>query len=228
MTPAFRIFLIATFFSLLLLPGAINAQHKNGGSCSYWYAHSPAVVLYFYPKGETYTEIVFSVNTGNGTDTVSYSSINHWPVPNDTVKKYNIHRGDVLTLETGHIYTGSCNPLIRRFKLQTYKPDLEIKGDEKPCTYTKAVDEAYVISVVPVEGDSAAYEIYFRIINTRIDTVSYSQVNNRFVSSAEIKKYNIKQGDSLTYVENFINTGSCEPYTREIIFETYERKKKTN
>jgi hypothetical protein len=217
------------FFSLMLTPQLLSAQHKAGGSCSYRYTHSPAVVLYTYAKGETYTEVVFSVNTGNGTDTIPYSQINHRPVPTDTVKKYNIRRGDVFTLQTGHMYAGACNPHIQQFILKKYKPDPPVPGkkvEEKPCTYTKAVNEAYVLSIVPVGSDSAVYDITFMVAIMRLDTVSFSQVNKRFVSAEEVKKYNITRGASLTYIENFINTGDCEPYSREITFEAYERKKR--
>lgn len=219
-----KLFIIALFFPFVL---PAQSPTRDGGSCSYSYSYSPAVVLYIYPKGETYTEVVFSVNTGNGADTISYSSINHMPLPNDTVKKYNIHRGDVFTFETGHMYSGSCNPNIQRFKLQKYKPDLPggYWPNEKSCTYTKAVDEARVISVVPVDSDSAAFEIYFIVLSTTIDTISFSQVNKRFVSAADLKKHNIKCGTSLTYIEKFINSGDCQPYIREITFDAYDQNK---
>lgn len=225
----FCILPIALLFSLLLTPGEIIAQrNKTGGSCSYHYTNTPAVVLYMYPSGKTRTEIVFSVDAGNGTDTVSYSSINHSPVPNDTVKKYNIHRGDVFMLRTGHMYEGSCNPLVLWFVLKKYEKDTTVAGakaNEKPCTYTQSLREAYALSVVPVNADSSTFDIYFLVASTRVDTISFSQINKRYVSAGELKQYTIQPGISLTFEENFINTGVCEPYTRAILFEAYERKK---
>jgi hypothetical protein len=216
---------------LLAFPVIVFSQprHKAGGSCGYNYTHSPAVVLYTRPWGHEHTEIVFAITGGNGPDTVTYSQINHSPVHEDTVKKYNIKRGDVFTYEVGNIYKGSCSPRILRIKLVPYKPDPPVAGKkpvEIPCTYSKTISRALVISVTPVNSDSLAYEITFIISKGGRDTATYSQLNGEWVSAADFKKYEIKPGDFLTFEEQIILEGTCEPYVDYIRLEKYKREEK--
>jgi hypothetical protein len=223
-----RFFLVMLSFTFLLPVGVLGQVHtkekKVGGSCGYKYTHSPAIVYMILPGKHTASDIYFIVNTDWGTDTMSYSSVNHGSLSNDTIAKYNIKRGDVFNYVSGDIYSGSCSPHIHFFKLTKYVPDktkenLPAKSD---CEFSKHLAALVVLSINPV--DSVSVDITFRRFGQhKVDTVTYSQINHRYVSLEEIKQNNIRQGDWLTLEEKFALDKKCTiQYSAMVLFEKYD------
>ncbi|MDQ3111152.1 MAG: hypothetical protein M3R17_14760 [Bacteroidota bacterium] len=216
-------------FVFLAFPALAFAQHgktkPDGGGCGYHYTHSPAIVYFIHPEMNNVSDIFFIVNTDYGTDTLTYRSMNNRNVPNDTIRKYNIKRGDVSTYEEGRIYSGSCSPRIVQIKLVKYVPDKKAEECKIPCTASKHISPAPILAITPV--DSTSSDITFCIYGQfSIDTVSYFEVNHSYIATAEIIANNFKPGDMLTYEEEFGLSKNCAVFYREIILtEKHERKK---
>ncbi|CAN5398571.1 hypothetical protein BH09BAC5_BH09BAC5_16820 [soil metagenome] len=215
--------------AIVLIPVSLFSRpnkEKTGSSCRYEYTHSPAVVEFVLPGMFNSSDIFFIVHTNYGTDTMTYSSVNHGPLSNDTIRKYNIKRGDVFTYTEGNIVEGSCSPRTEQFQLKKYVPDYKVNENQSSCPSSKVFSGARILSINPI--DSVNMDMTFCIYGMySLDTVTYFQINQSYITNAEINTNGFKKGDDLTYVEEFgLQKGCAVFYTASILLEKYIRPRR--
>lgn len=115
-----RSLLIAGTFSLLLIPGKINAQ-KDGGGCSYDKKIYPATVVYAAGYDSIRAFILFAVEIDGKMDTISYLSEFHINPGIEVIEQYDLRVGNVFCYEEWNIISGHCTPHIRRLTLDKYE-----------------------------------------------------------------------------------------------------------
>ncbi len=220
---------IKIIFATLFIPGSIFSKENKIAfnlQCGYSYTHSPAIVEFVLPGMFNSSDIFFIVHTSYGTDTMTYSSVNHGPLSNDTIRKYNIKRGDVFTYTEGNIVSGSCSPRTQQFQIVKYIPDHAVNENGNSCTTSKTLSVAHILTITPI--DSIQSDITFCIYGQySIDTMTYFQINHSYISNTEINTNSYKKGDDLTYIEEFgLNKNCSNFYSAIILKEKYVSPKR--
>ena len=115
----------------------------------------------------------------------------------------------------------SCKNSVNNKKTST-----EVGG---PCKYNTRIIPAEVIEVFQNPNDTTSYDAWFVIKNKSgipiqaDDTFIYSiQSTQRFISSSDIRKYDIKPGKIVQYQVMNIIEGSCTDYIEQLTLEEYE------
>lgn len=127
----------------------------------------------------------------------------------------------IILLVIFFLITGfSCKNSVNNTKTQT---------EGGPCSYNTRIIPAEVIEVYQNPHDTTAYDAWFVIKNKSgipiqaEDTFIYSiHSTQRFISSSDIRKYDIKPGKIVQYKVMNIIEGSCTDYIEQMTLEKYE------
>lgn len=96
--------------------------------------------------------------------------------------------------------------------------------DGGPCTYKEDIHPAKLIKLET--NDSLVCDALFEIeaglqSAGKKDTVSFNQLNNRYIEKTQIENDSIAEGKVYKYIIQTITSGSCNPDIRTIRLEKY-------
>ena len=119
--------------------------------------------------------------------------------------------------------------LITGFSCKNSVKNTKTQPEGGPCSYNTRIIPAEVIEVYQSPSDTTSYDVWFVIKNKSgipiqaEDTFIYSiHSNQRFISSSDIRKHDIKPGKIVQYKVMHIIEGSCTDYIEQMTLDKYE------
>lgn len=108
-------------------------------------------------------------------------------------------------------------------KPQTEKEEVEEIPDGGPCTYKDHFYPAVMLSIDSSSVGDCDFQVM--IHGTFNDTLYYHEARNYPLPLDSLHQKNIKVGDTITFLESTIVTGSCSPRMTLLLLEKYSAEK---
>lgn len=117
-------------------------------------------------------------------------------------------------------------PFLCLFFLFSCTHENKTSSDEEnvaggPCSYNEEYFPIKILDIDSTSEDDCELTL-LKIVEE--DTIYYSHYNPNLLELKELNKNKIKVGDTITFVEMNIQTGSCNPFIQTVSIDKFNSK----